>query len=35
MNDIDALIATAATVAIVVTTLLAAHPEMLILVPMS
>ena len=35
MNDIDALIATAATVAIVATTLLAAHPEMLILVPTS
>ena len=35
MNDIDALIATAAAVAIIATTLLAAHPEMLILVPTS
>jgi hypothetical protein len=35
MNDIDPLIATAATVAILATTLLAAHPEILILVPTS
>ena len=33
MNDIDQIIATAASVAIVATTLLVAHPEMLILVP--
>jgi hypothetical protein len=33
MNDIDQLIATAATVAVLATTLLAAHPEMFILVP--
>ena len=35
VTDIDALIATAATVAIVAITLLAAHPEILILVPTS
>ena len=35
MNDIDPLIATAATVAILATTLLAAYPELLILVPTS
>jgi hypothetical protein len=33
MNDIDAIIASAATVAMLATTLLAAHPELLILVP--
>jgi hypothetical protein len=33
MNDIDQLIVTAATVAMLATTLLATHPEMLILVP--
>jgi hypothetical protein len=33
VNDLDPIIATAATVAMLATTLLAAHPEMLILVP--
>ncbi len=35
MNDIDPLIATAATEAALAITLLAAHPEILILVPTS
>jgi hypothetical protein len=33
MNDIDPLIASAATVAMLATSLLIAHPAMLILVP--
>jgi hypothetical protein len=33
MNDIDAHITVAATIAMLATTLLAAHPEMMILVP--
>jgi hypothetical protein len=35
MNNIDPLIATATTVAILATALLAAHPGMLILIPTS